>query len=289
MQSATIDDAHVFGGAWTIIKLDALKQYLDSYSLALSNKSFSKIYIDAFAGTGRCEINTHSGKVTIDGSARLALNTSYAFSKYYFIELDHKKVKALEQLKSEHSEKNIEIIADNANAALKEICRLNNWKSSRGVLFLDPFGLQLDWETLIAIAQTQAIDVWYLFPLSGLTRQAAKDANRLDEGKIAAITRVLGTEEWRSAFYSENPQSDLFDENPGDVRTLNSEQIATYVSARLNTLFPSVSRPKILYKGTSTHRNGGPPLFALCFAVSNPNKSAFGLANRIANHILKSL
>ncbi|WP_375494674.1 hypothetical protein [uncultured Nostoc sp.] len=40
-----------------------------------------------------------------------------------------------------------------------------NWRSNRAVLFLDPFGMQIPWSTIEAIAHTEAIDLWYLFPL----------------------------------------------------------------------------------------------------------------------------
>jgi hypothetical protein len=43
---------HRFGGSWTVNKLDALRAYLSGYAQALKNQPFSRIYIDAFAGTG---------------------------------------------------------------------------------------------------------------------------------------------------------------------------------------------------------------------------------------------
>ena len=45
-----------FGGPWTIEKLNILSAYLDFYVTALKNQPFKKIYIDAFAGTGKIKI-----------------------------------------------------------------------------------------------------------------------------------------------------------------------------------------------------------------------------------------
>jgi three-Cys-motif partner protein len=42
-----------FGGAWTVIKIDILKQYLDAYTTALKSQPFNLVYIDAFAGCGK--------------------------------------------------------------------------------------------------------------------------------------------------------------------------------------------------------------------------------------------
>ncbi len=33
------------------------------------------------------------------------------------------------------------------------------------MVFLDPYGMQVEWSTIEALAATKAIDLWYLFPL----------------------------------------------------------------------------------------------------------------------------
>ena len=45
---------------------------------ALSKQSFTRLYIDAFAGTGRCDIKVDGEKKTVDGSARRALTFDLA-------------------------------------------------------------------------------------------------------------------------------------------------------------------------------------------------------------------
>ena len=48
---------HKFGGPDTKKKLDCLEDYLQAFSLALRDRNFARIYIDAFAGSGdRTEI-----------------------------------------------------------------------------------------------------------------------------------------------------------------------------------------------------------------------------------------
>jgi three-Cys-motif partner protein len=191
------NDQHLFGGSWTRIKLEALEKYLKAFNIALSRQTFTRIYIDGFAGTGRCDIKQATGKASVEGSARRALLAEPGFHKFCFIELDTKKIKALELLKEEHPDKSIEIIQGDANLALKKVCNEYNWKNTRAVLFLDPYGLQVEWSTLEQIAETKAIDIWYLFPLAGLYRQMAKNAKALDADKENAITRIVGTDEWK--------------------------------------------------------------------------------------------
>lgn len=281
---------HTFGGAWTIIKLEALGKYFGAFNRALSKQKFTRIYIDGFAGTGRCDINVEGKRYSIDGSALRALSTSPSFKKFFFIERDAVKIAALNALKYKHPDKSIEIIQGDANAALRSLCAAYQWKDSRAVLFLDPYGMDVKWATLEVIAKTEAIDVWYLFPYAGLYRQAAKNSDALDGSKVAALNRILGTDEWRKFFYEPKRQADLFgDGSEGDERHVEHTQMLEYVSTRLKGLFPVVTEPKVLYQGGDSKKPSGSPLFALYFAASNKSPKAYGLAAKIAKDILNSL
>ena len=61
-----------FGGNWTEEKLNIFTSYLNAYLIALQNRKFKKVYIDAFAGTG--EIETNDGGQCLVGSAKRALS-----------------------------------------------------------------------------------------------------------------------------------------------------------------------------------------------------------------------
>ena len=58
-------------------------------------------------------------------------------------------------------------------------------------------------------------------------------------------------------------------------------QLEMWVTNRLKELFPYVAKPYTLY-------NNGRPLFTFYFAVSNQNKSAWRLADRAVQYILKN-
>lgn len=281
--------SHSFGGIWTHIKLEALEKYLRAFNIALSRQTFIKVYIDAFAGTGRCDIMVAGEQRSIDGSARRALATIPAFDKFYFIELSARKLSALKAIADEYPGKAIEVIRNDANSALKALCAQYQWKNERAVLFLDPFGMHVEWGTLEVIARTGAIDVWYLFPYAGLYRQAAKDAEAMDPDKEASITRLLGTDEWRQAFYTPKKQADMFGGSKGDERDVDHREMLEFVSRRLRGLFPAVTVPKVLYQGGDPKNPSGAPLFALYFAASNPKPRAHKLAIKIAKDILDSL
>lgn len=274
---------HRFGGAWTADKLQVLREYLAFYTQALKNKPFRLVYIDSFAGTGRCQIRagTHGERV-IDGSAKIALDCAPAFHEYHFIENNKKHATALAELIATHPNGSRATLGERSAADLLPfILRGYNWKDTRGVLFLDPYGLQCNWKMIAQVAATQALDVFFLVSLSGLFRQAAVKSDRVDKGKAAALTNFLGTAEWRDALYTQE-QGGLFD-GPTITRQPGYEGMLQFTTARLKTVFPYVSEPRLL-----GHAKGA-PLFALYFAVANPSKLALGLATRVSRDVLSKL
>ena len=86
-----------FGGNWTEEKLNIFTSYLDAYLIALQNKKFQKIYIDAFAGTGEIKTRDDGGRHLV-GSAKRALASNKKFDHYYFIEADSRKARELQNI-----------------------------------------------------------------------------------------------------------------------------------------------------------------------------------------------
>jgi three-Cys-motif partner protein len=217
------------------------------------------------------------------GSAQIAIDTVPAFNRLVFIDLNRRHVAALNQLKAEYETPSlrIDVLRQDANQAIMELIRGRNFAGTRVVMFLDPYGLSVSWTTLRAIATTKAIDVWYFVSLEGLFRQAAHDPTKINDKKRVAITRMLGTAEWETAWYSGPPEEDLFGRNDKTQRVVDIEAMEAYVKTRLEVLFPSVLPPLRL------KNSAGVNSAALFFAISNPDPRAIGLASRIASHLLK--
>lgn len=300
------DDAagkvHRFGGTWTASKLTALARYLESYTKALKNqpssqRPFRKGYIDAFAGTGyrsaqRDDKGEHSAAVLLpdlaepepqaflDGSARLALKTVPPFDRYVFIERSAERCTQLEVLRSEfpHLSGDIEIRQGDANAEIQELCR-KDWRSQRAVLFVDPYGMQVDWQTIEAIAGTKAIDLWLLFPLGiGVNRLLTRSGD-IPEPWRRRLNLLLGTDAWYDEFYHVEITRTLFGGAEERIIKATTETIGRYFNDRLRTIFAGVAdEPKVLRNSANC------PLYLLCFAVGNPKGAPIAL--RIANHLL---
>jgi len=270
--------------------------YLTAFTTALRGKFSSLLYIDAFAGTGERTVRhaAHGGdlldpasKERIErhrGSARIAIDVTPQFDRLIFMDKNPKHCEALRALSQSHPNRDIEVLEGDANDAIKRLLSSRrSWTGTRAVMFLDPYGMNVDWETLEAIRATEAIDVWYLVSLSGLFRQAARNRSAVDASKHAALTRMLGSDEWEAAWYKRTQTMSLFGElDEEHERTADVEAMEAFVWKRLAQLLPKVLKPLRLKD------DRGIPLFALFFAISNPEPKAIGLAAKIAGHILNS-
>ncbi|MBY5608716.1 three-Cys-motif partner protein TcmP [Rhizobium leguminosarum] len=291
-------DDHEFGGQHTEIKLELVEKYLKAYSTALRQKFNSLWYIDAFAGTGSrtVRIEAKDGDLFDEpipervesrrGSAKIALDIEPKFDRLIFMDQKPAHCAALEALKASHPGRDVHVLNGDANVIIQNNINRVDWSSRRAIMFLDPYGMEVAWETLQAIAKTKAIDVWFLFPLSGLYRQAARNISGVDATKRKALTIMLGTDEWEAELYSPVPPIiDLLGtlEAPEErQRNADVAGLESYVKRRLETIFPLVADPFPLPPQKKPQR------FSLFFAASNPSPKAIDLANRFARHIISA-
>lgn len=277
------DAAHEFGGEHTQEKLEAVGNYLPAYTTALGRR-FTLCYVDAFAGTGECDITVSGKKIRVQGSASIALNCTPPFHKLFFVEKIANRARALKKLAERTQGRDISVVQGDANLEVPTYLATLS-RSERAVVLLDPYGMTVEWATLEQIARTKLADVWYLFPLSGLYRQATLDSRDIDQFKGAALTRIMGPHDWKKALYEPKPTADLFGDD-SDVRTADPKRMAEWVKECLQTLFPGVHGPKILYQHRKDGKHG-PPLYALFLLISNPEPKALNLAKRFATSVLK--
>ena len=287
---------HEFGDQHTELKLSIVEKYLSFFTTALRGKFAELWYIDAFAGTGERTIK-HEGRPAglLDageperverrrGSAKIAIDIRPQFDFIVFIENKPSYAAVLDELAANNLGRRIAVVKNDANDALKALIAANSWQSTRAVLFLDPYGMELEWSTLEKVAATRAIDVWFLFSLSGLYRQATRQLVDIDQHKRAALTRMFGSDAWEAELYPKTVRDDLFDgvlEEPRQ-RAADVAGLEAYTRARLETIFGAVLKPLAL------PRNKRPQRFSLFFCVSNTDPKAIGLATKIGNHILKA-
>ena len=301
---------HSFGGSWTDDKLNRLAKYLAAHRQIFTTnekaRHFTTWYVDAFAGTGsrstQDATNSEPGLFDDvyndldtaeyrDGSALIALKLASPFDRYLFIDKSKAHVNGLKgTVETDH--KNLlsrcTFQHGDANSLLRSWCGERNWKKDRAVVFLDPFGMQVEWSTIEALGATKAIDLWYLFPLGmGVMRLLTRDG-KIDESWQKRLDVSLGTDGWRDWFYKKTAQAEMqFDaheplesENPGSLeRDATEENIREFIEARLKGCFAEVAVGRVLRNSKSF------PLYLLCFAVANAKGAPTAL--KIAQHILR--
>lgn len=292
---------HEFGGDWTTEKLERLRKYLCAYVTIFTKNPkaqfFTTIYVDAFAGTGSRvdpaqkaaardmfgEPPDHDSESFKKGSARIALEVEPSFHRFVFIEQNADRLRELEVLRDEFptKAKGVQIKQDDANAFLKQWCTQTSWTKHRAVVFLDPYGMQVEWTTLEALAKTKAVDLWLLFPLGVAVNRLLPKAAPPPAEWAAALTRIFGTEDWRTEFYRKDQVKMLFEEKEERTyKTVSPKAIGDFFVKRLKTIFAKVAEnPLPLLNSTNS------PIYLLCFAAGNPKGAA--LAVKIAQDILK--
>jgi len=301
-----------WGGSWTEQKLAALEEYIQAYLTIMHGndnaKSFTKIYLDGFAGSGRrytrktkkstlqeqelipevsTEVEREELREYMEGSALRVLRAEKPapFDRHIFIDIDPKETQKLkQQLSTQFPNRNIEVVTQDANTYIQNWCRQME-AFDRAVVFLDPFGLQVEWETIRAIAETEKIDCWLLIPLGvGLLRMLPHN-NMISEQNQQILTRFFGTEEWQERFYQRSEALVLpFEEDEfrqDEYYRVDKSQIAQFIIERLRSVFPSegvIKEPLVLRNSKNN------PIYLFAFAAANPKGAP--TAVKIAQYII---
>jgi three-Cys-motif partner protein len=147
-------------------------------------------------------------------------------------------------------------------------------------VFLDPYGMQVEWSLIEEIARTRAIDLWVLFPLGvAVNRLLTSDKPPPDEW-AQALDRIFGSTEWTERFYPSEIRDGLFGREETREKHADFKCIADFFVQRLERVFSGVARnPLALVNSRSV------PIYLLCFAVGN--QRGVKAALRIAEHILR--
>lgn len=157
---------NLWGGQWTEIKLDAFVKYVRAYlTIMKKNPYWKTIYFDGFAGVGQ-RVRDRKGQQILDlwegeipedievykgASKRVLEEKDLSFDYYYFIDKDKENITSLELIadNTEHIARNRIIIReDDCNAQLIKLASALSEKKLAALIFLDPFGMQIRWDSI---------------------------------------------------------------------------------------------------------------------------------------------
>ncbi|MEZ4632561.1 MAG: three-Cys-motif partner protein TcmP [Deinococcales bacterium] len=248
---------------WTVDKLDFLEAYIPQFQLA-TKSALNTYYVDGFAGEGINQIELQQR----NGSPLIALNTDKPFSGYYFIEKKKRAYQALEERIQRHPlAERVTLYNDDFNHITGEILPKIPSRAPT-FFFLDPEGLELEWNSVVQISKRTKADIFVLVSASGVTRNI--DLNTTHE----TITRFFGDVAWKDELTK-------FEKGLFPPQTKKFEVFTNLYVQRLNLLgFQHVDHFLI----AKNSKNAS--LHALIFAIKSDKPSA---ALKIANKVLQNI
>lgn len=290
---------HSFGGDWTEVKLAALEAYSVGFIQSIQQR-FDLWYFDPFAGTGTRKVRTKIGaffdlepasviEQEFPGSAARALSLQPPFHHYRFGDIKSNHAASLRRLVERYPDRDASVFEGDGNQFIQEEFAKPFWTRTgfglggpRALVFLDPYGLAVQWDTLRALAACGKADVWFLANLSGSLRQLAHRYEKIDASKQASLAEVFGTSDWVSEFYKPPATDNLLGLIEGPAgRTATKAEVAAFHRQCLQKLFRYVSEPLSLRVGTMDD-------FFLLYCMSNsPSPQAIGLIHRLSSGVIK--
>jgi three-Cys-motif partner protein len=256
-----------------------LSEYAVRYSMVMNGRKREWLqayyYIDAFAGPG---IALHKGDQRVSsflqGSPMRVLQIEPRFDYCWFIDKNPRRADVLNRILSETNtdDSRYRIEVGEANAKISNLVgNLNS--QERALVFLDPYGLQVEWRTVEALAASRRVDVLINFSLMGILRNLRRVRGPSIQFR-QLMAKVLRSTDWIEEVYA---QQATLEGDTVDVRgEIGSAELAEHYQADLKKVFASVSEPAIM-----TNSRGG-AIYALIFASQNT-----GAAKRIMDGVVR--
>ncbi len=189
-------------GYWTEVKLQILADYLGPFLTACQSQP-EVVYLDAFAGDGHGLSRVTGEK--FQGSALRALEAQgrngNRFTRLRYFEREGKAAGLEERLRADNPGRDIKVYGGDCNARLRDaLDELHAVRWAPTFAFLDPDGLEVDWQTLEMLAAHKSgskykTELWMLFASPAFMRVLSRK-DPTDEA-AAQVTRLFGTDAWR--------------------------------------------------------------------------------------------
>lgn len=183
-------------------KIELFSDYAKAF-VKVTKKSRERVYLDAFAGETQNRLKD-TGEV-FPGSAELALSMKPPFTRVRLFELRKKRANALRELiKDAGPETDAQVFEGDCNIEIpRALHGLPTWAPT--FAFLDPDGCEVNWATLVTLANHKRawveqlpskrtkVEMWILFSTSGIIRMLGWDAKKSQEmGWVDQVGRLYG-------------------------------------------------------------------------------------------------
>jgi three-Cys-motif partner protein len=267
-------------GYWSQIKLEIVREYAHAYSTILAKQpAFTHVYVDAFAGAGVHELRA-TGEL-VPGSPLNALAVEPPFKEVHLIDLDQSRVEHLKELIGDR--KDVFVHEGDCNAVLVEevFPRIRYENYRRGLCLLDPYGLSLRWEVIVAAAKMRSIEIFLNFPMMDMNRNALwTNPSGISAEDLERMTAFWGDESWRTTVYRRQL---TLDGGEDLVKVATNREVAAAFRKRLREVagFKEVPEPIPMRNSKNAI------VYYLFFASQNATgaKIARQIMKKYANHV----
>jgi three-Cys-motif partner protein len=253
-------------------------EYAQAYLQIMANQEWaSTIYFDGFAGSGYIENDTNSGLVEGTALRILDIVEPVPFDIYYFVELSEENKSNLELIiNDKFPNRRTYVVKDDCNKKLIDMATFMKKNTSyRALAFIDPYGMSLNWESLMSL-KGAGVDLWILVPTGlGVNRMLKKDGN-ISDSWYSKLEQFLGLskEQINEMFYKKQIVNTLFGEHEFIEKEKNSViKIGDIYKSRLNEIFKYVSESFVLRNKTNS--------IMYHFMMATNNTTALKISNDI--------
>lgn len=185
-------------GNWVQKKYKLVGKYCDIFTSAMREK-WNLVYIDLFSGPGYVK-NRTSGQI-MKNCSMLTMNLPHRFDFHAFNDIDKNSTDALKtRIDREHPGVRYKMFNGDANDVVHEmIDSIPQFPNSKGTLifaFLDPFSLNLKFDTIKVLGQNQ-VDI---LVLHALQMDARRNHRKYIEENSGVVADFTGNVDWRSVY-----------------------------------------------------------------------------------------
>ena len=198
-------------GPWAIRKHEKIGYYCSLFATSMKKKWDSRVYLDLFAGSGKCIIR-NKGQI-IPGSPLLSLSVNDPFDLYIFCEKNEEYISALQKRVAKFfPDRTCEFICGDINLCMEnlfdKIPKFSSQHKGLTFCFVDPFNIgEINFDTIRSIQGNIFVDFLVLIP-------SFMDINRNEVHYTRAhdnsLDIYLGIDSWRKKWRNQRRPSMIF-------------------------------------------------------------------------------
>lgn len=217
-------------GIWGLQKYKLLGMYCDIFTAGMKNKWENLVYLDLFAGAGHAKFKNENKR--LQTSSLIAASIPTKFTKYIMCEFEAENIQALEtRFNKDHKELQRIFIPGDSNKNIKNIVKeIPGVGNTLSFCFVDPFSLNLEFETIKSVANHGRVDFLILLALQMDARRNFHNYIREESSKI---DKFLGNPNWRKPFENGEIRQKDFIRYLAEYYDQNMKQLGYVVNPRL--------------------------------------------------------